>query len=399
MTGKEFKNAADVNPFFIYIAGFTLALLVYQLDWSYLYPPLSFSLILFLLVTFIISGIIGFYIHKKGILRFMAHRNTLNTRLIIVCISIGYLLEFLYARQIPLLSILKNSDVDYQDFGIPTFHVVLVTFTSFYSVYLFYCYIVEKKKAYLFYGISLFIFPILIFSRGTILLNLSSIFFVYLFSIQKNKLRVYFKIMLIIFVVLMGFGILGNIRTSNQIDKNGTVDLNDIMLGLGEAKPAFENSAIPKAYFWSYLYISSPLANLQCNINQTGNLKYDLPAFAEYLNSEVNFDFISKRIDATFGLEKPENKLIAPFLTVGTIYSTSYSYVGWIGMSITFVALMLISLLYIAILKPDSPFFVTAISILNTMILFSLFDNMIAFSGLSFQLIYPLLLSVRLKKA
>jgi len=398
MMDKEFNNAIDVNPFFIYIGGFTLALLMYQLDWSYLYPDLSWGLVLFLLVSFFISALIGIFIYKKGILRFAVHPNTLSSGVIITCISLGYALEFIYAHQIPLLTILHNGEVDYQTFGIPTFHVLLVTFTGFYTVYLFYSYIAEKRRKYLFYCILLFVFPILEFSRGTILLNMSSIFFVYLFSLQMNKLKVYLKIFVITILLLMGFGILGNLRNSNQLGISGSVDLNDVMLTIGKAKPSFEESGVPKAYFWSYLYISSPLANLQNNINNTANIKYDLPTFGEYLNSEVNFDFISNRVDALLDLKKRDNNLVANFLTVGTIYSTSYSYLGWIGMSITFFALMLLSLFYMALIRTSSPYFVAAIAILDTIVLFSLFDNMISFTGLSFQLVYPVLLSIKFKK-
>jgi hypothetical protein len=390
-------SVADVNPFFIYILGFSMALIVYQLDWSYLFPDLSFSLLTFLLLTFIISGIIGLYVHRKGILRFYEYPNKLNVNWWTFAITVGYILNFAYARQIPFLSIINNDDINYFDFGIPTFYVIVSTFTSFFTVYLFKCYIVEKKKKYLFLCIYLFIFPILVFNRGEVLLNLSSIFFIYLFSYKKNKVKIYFKVLAIVLIVLIGFGMLGNLRTSNQIDKNKTQEMSEIMLNLGQAKPDFIKSSIPKTYFWSYLYISSPLANLQINVNQQ-KPDYSLSRVLQYVNGELNFDFISKRIFSIFNLTKPDNILIAPFLTVGTTYSTSYSYLGWWGMSMTFLFLMAVTLIYLLIMKPQNPYFSTGLAILNTFLLFSIFDNMFFFSGLSFQLVYPILLSLKLKK-
>jgi len=395
---KKIAGVADVNPFFIYIVGFSIALIIYQLDWSYLFPALSFSLVTFLIVTFLISGTIGLYIHRKGLLKYQHFSNRLNVNWFIIAITIGYILNFLYAGQIPLFSIANGADVDYREFGIPTFYVILATFTSFFTVYLFKCYKDEREKKYLFFCLYLFVFPILVFTRGAVLLNLSSIFFIYLFSYKKNKVKIYIKIVVIIFIVLIGFGLLGNIRTSNQIDKNGTQALSEIMLNIGEAKPDFVNSSIPKEYFWSYLYISSPLANLQINVNEQ-KPDYSVSKVLQYINGELNFDFISKRIFSIFGVEKPENTLIAPFLTVGTVYSTSYTYLGWWGMAVTFLFLMAVTFCYLLIMKPNNPYFSTGLAILNTFLLFCIFDNMFFFSGLSFQLVYPILFSLKFKKA
>jgi hypothetical protein len=389
-------GVADVNPFFIYILGFSIALIIYQLDWSYLFPDLSFWLVLFLVITFIISGLIGIYIHRTGVLKFYEFKNTLKVNWWIVAITVGYIANFVYARRIPLFSILNNEDVDYQTFGIPTFYVILVTFSSFFTVYLFSCYTVEKKRKYLFLCMYLFIFPLLIFSRGAILVNLSSVFFVYLFSYKGKRTKIYFRILAIIAIVLIGFGSLGNLRTSNQAGDESSA-LSDIMLNLGEAKPDFVESAIPKEYFWSYLYISSPLANLQLNVNEQ-QPNYSVSNVLQYVNGELNFDFISKRIFAHYNIEKPDNVLIAPFLNVGTVYSTSYSYLGWWGMSVTFLFLMAITFLYLIIMKPQNPYFASGLAILNTFLLFCIFDNMFAFSALSFQLVYPILLSLKYKK-
>jgi len=390
------KSVADVNPFFIYILGFSIAIIVYLLDWSYLFPQLTLSLLIFLIITFVISGLLGVYIHRKRVLIFYEHINQLNVGWIIVLITIGYGLNFAYARQIPLFSIVNNADIDYREFGIPTFYVILATFTSFFSVYLFKCYLVEKKKRYVFYCIYLFIFPLLIVNRGAILLNMSSMIFIFLFSYKKSKIKIYFRLLMIVVVILLGFGLLGNLRTSNQVDKSQTQDINDIMLNLGEAKPAFVKSSIPKTYFWSYLYIASPLANLQSVINHN-KPKYSVSNFLQYVNSELNFDFISKRIFSILDIEKPENIRIAPFLTVSTVYATSYSYIGWWGMAATFFFLMAVTIIYLIILKPKNPYFSTSIAILCTFFLFCIFDNMFFFSGMSFQLVYPILLSLKFK--
>ncbi|CRH21474.1 hypothetical protein BN1423_160001 [Carnobacterium maltaromaticum] len=57
--------------------------------------------------------------------------------LITLGILFGYLLEGFYNKGFPLLSMLLKMDSNYTEFGIPMFHVFLVTFNSFFALYLF----------------------------------------------------------------------------------------------------------------------------------------------------------------------------------------------------------------------------------------------------------------------
>jgi hypothetical protein len=392
------KAVFDCNPFFIYIFSFLVPILLYQLDWSYLYPPLSIELYVFLFFTFWVSLLLGLYINKKGVLHFVGAFKKPRLLLILAFITIGNIMDFAYQRKIPLFSIVNIEDIEnYGTFGIPTFAVFISTYGSFMTAYFFYSYIITKEKKYLFASLYLFIFPVLIFSRGTILLNLSDMLFLYLFSIRKNKGKVYFRMVILLLFVLLAFGYAGNIRSNNNADAD-SASLKGIMLKLGEAKPAFENSAIPSEFFWSYIYISSPLANLQHNIN-TYPVEYSGKSAFRYFNYELIFDSISKRIGDMAGTERLSNNLIAPYLTVGTLYSGPYTNLGWIGMGITFVVLMSICLVYVVVLKPDNPYYATGIAILNTLVLFNLFDNMISFTALSFQLLYPFLFTIKFKKS
>lgn len=308
------------------------------------------------------------------------------------------MINFAYQGSIPLFSIVNMVTQDnYGTFGVPSFAVLISTLGSFVTSYFFYTYLVTKEKKYLYGSLYLFIFPIMIFTRGTILLNLSNMLFVYLFTVQRNKARIYVRISVILLVVLLVFGYAGNLRTSNQQSKEDSSASRKIMLELGKAKPAFVNASIPLEFFWSYIYISSPLANLQENIN-TMNVKYSVQSVFKYLNYNLVFDSISNRLGEIMDVKKPENNLIAPYLTVGTIYAGSYTGLGWVGMAVTFCFLMLIAFFYVAVLKPENPYYTVGLSVLNTIMLFNLFDNMISFTALSLQLIYPLLFTLKFKR-
>ncbi|TDQ09968.1 hypothetical protein [Pedobacter metabolipauper] len=388
----------DCNPFFIYVVCFSVPILLYLLDWSYLYPKLSASLIGFLGVTFLISIVIGVYVNRKRALRYMGTVKKLNLINILIAITIGNIMNFIYEGQIPLFAIINLVTIEkYGSFGLPTFGVLISTLGSFMTSYFFYYYIVTRDKKYLFASLYLFIFPILIFSRGTVLLNLSTMLFVYLFSIKTNRLKVYARLGVFLVLLLLVFGYAGNLRSNNQMSKEDSSTARKIMLELGQAKPAFTNTAIPPEFFWSYIYMSSPLANLQYNIN-TYRVEYNFKSAFRYFNYEIIFDSISKRIGELFEIKRPFNNLIAPYLTVGTIYSGAYTDLGWLGMTLTFCSLMLIAFIYVAVIKPSNPYYTVGLAVLNTIMLFNLFDNMISFTPLSFQLLYPFIFSLKFGK-
>jgi hypothetical protein len=102
-------------------------------------------------------------------------------------------------------------------------------------------------------------------------------------------------------------------------------------------------------------------------------------------------DFLSNRILPLLGAERRATPEIGPGLNVATIYGRSYLYFGWIGVFMMFYWLIMCILLYLwMILK--SPYGVPSLALLNTLIFFCTFDNMIAQTFLGFQLIWPLLL-------
>ena len=139
---------------------------------------------------------------------------------------------------------------------------------------------------------------------------------------------------------------------------------------------------------WAYVYSTSPLANLQNNLNESKSVDFNIKSF---LFNELTPDFISKRLTNLLNVDESKTSLIRSFLTVGTMYSKSYTTMGWLGMILMYIASIGGVFCYIFLLKRDSNYYVTGIALSCTFVLFSSFSNMIRFSGLSFQLIYPLL--------
>jgi hypothetical protein len=376
------------NPLYLYILSFVSVMLIYQFGWSALYPVLTKSLIIFFAITFIVAFIAGFALEKLRPLKYISINSGLNPLYIISGLYLLLILEFVIYKGIPVVQIFAGNYDKSNHFGIKTLHPLLVTFSSFYCVYTFHQFLSLKERKYILFLILLLLIPLLYFDRGALLIVLTSMTFVYFMSVDRLRLKAIAVFTVFLLLLLFGFGVLGNLRESKSSSNNQ-------FLITSKASEKFRESAIPKEFLWSYMYITSPLANLQNNINVNENKVKKLSSF---LLTELMPDFVSKRIAPVFNAERAELKNISPDFTVGTIYARPYVLMRWSGVYAIFILNALFMLAYMFVLKSDSPYCVTGVSILCAYSIYNAFTNMIYFSGMSFQLIYPLVLGYVFKK-
>lgn len=377
-----------INPYTSYILGFAVSLVVYQFGWSEIYPRLSYSLLLFLATTFILH----FFSSKawNRMRQSQAEKITMpqiNPMLVTAFIYLLWTADFVYEGGIPVLKVLLNLPYDYRLFGVPSLHVFTVTFASFYTVYLFHLFLKTKqRKMLILCSINLFA-AILIFSRSMLFFNLVSCVFVYLLSLEKIP---YKKIALAspaVILLFYFFGVVGTKRVS--FESQVSYDPN-LFLDNGRATTQFRESSIPKEFFWPYFYISSPLANLQVNITTYYVRPITTTRVLEYINNELLFESFSKRVNKLLGVDREKENVIKDPFNVSTVYSRSYSYLGWVGMTITALVIVLIPILYLKLIR-DNPYSSIAVAILCTTYLFLSYDNTIRLMALGFQLVYPIL--------
>ncbi|MDB5249670.1 MAG: hypothetical protein JWQ40_4064 [Segetibacter sp.] len=381
------KAKLIANPYIIYCFAFLFVMLLYPLRWSALYPELSTGLICFLSATIFINFFAGLIVHNTNYLSYTTidydkRKIWLFTALIIL----SYIAECLYMGVIPIYDISTGGDYDYTSFGIPTFHVVVVTFNSFWAVFIFHNMISEKKRGLIIPYILCLVPSIVIFNRAMFLLIIASSLFVLLMS-AKNILTILFKIFIFLILILFLFGIAGNVRLTRGDSAN------DIILAVGHATDKFEKSPVPDQFFWAYLYSTSSLGNLQETINAHRVSEPSFEKAALFINSEIFPDFISKRNEYLFKHIEAIDQISASF-TVGTVYARSFAYFRWWGMVAMYIYMFLFNLCVIFSLTKSSKYFVTGVAILNCVILFSIFDNMFTFSGLVLQLAYPILFGI-----
>jgi hypothetical protein len=211
-------------------------------------------------------------------------------------------------------------------------------------------------------------------------LGLLTSLFIYIHFVGKVKLKNKILLGISVLLGLYLFGVIGNLRSGGEY-----------IYTQSQATEEFMESSIPKEFYWTYLYVASPLANFQNTVNGRHVEDYDFTGFVFYENLP---QIISKNLGGRLKIEQRDLVRIVPWLTVGTTYAKSFSYLGWYGPYLLFCGNLLIYLVVIVFLVPrNSSYHITTISILSVIVMLNIFSNMLVVTGISFQLAYCIIFS------
>ena len=359
-----------INPFFVYILAFGGTLLAYGLDWSAIYPALSDGVLSFFLWTFVAAILLSIAVWPR--LRFIKRSGPILPNWFTWAMVGGMIADITYAGGIPLF--MAGDDFDYSQFGIPTFHVILATFASAYASVRFSDYLATKRMRYLVVALIPPVFSILTFTRGTAMMSLITFGFIWLGHHGMPRLRSIIAGMTLSLGVLYVFGVLGDIRSPGA------------MADISQPTATFRHSFVPAPYMWTYIYVTSPLANLQNTVDENARPNGSVPQF---LASELMPDFIGKRFLESMDVPREDVARIAPTLNAAGIYARAYSYLGWTGAGIMFGALAVVVVMFTWAIG-GSAYAVPAIAVLSTLVLLCIFENMLSFTGMVMQLFWML---------
>jgi oligosaccharide repeat unit polymerase len=367
------------NPFAAYAAGFLLALSVYSLGYSDLYPALEPPLIWFLIATCAISAVLAFAVGGNRSAFEYGHESLKTNLFIFLLIMTVFAAEIIAKGGIPILLLVTGADFSYQEFGIPTVHVVFVGFCDFYAVYWFDLYLSGRGRTCLALSLIASSTSLLIVSRGGFIITLVALVIVYVQRRGFNR-KLFISFAASAGAVLWGFAFVGDLRTHGATGES-------IILTLGEASDRFLESNVPTTLFWPYLYISAPLANLQLNVSS--RQENDAPAL--YFSMEWLPDFVSKRLVTEETYTETLPLRVKNELSVSTMYGRGFVLLGWIGVLLSYVYFAVVSFAVLRILR-SSKYFIAASSILSSLAVLSIFDNMYVFAGGITQVMAALLL-------
>lgn len=378
-----------LNIFYAYGLVWLSILFLYFLGWSSLCTNLDTYLIIFIIFMIISSFIIGFLLRKNlqfRVLKENPHQKTTTTKIF----AFLFFLEIVFEWKIPLISVLKGqSYADISFLGIPNFHIIISSLAIFYSFYLAYIYVCFKEKKTLLEFLVILLYFILLMQRQNIMICLvvfmNMIYLNYRSNSKfeiKNKLK---NVLLVasVIVLLFFFGAFGNMRYGNKWSWNDS-SMIESLGRMTEKYPKF----IPKEYFWSYIYLVSPLVNLNHNIKEHIPSNNYLKAFTEYIP-----DFINNNL---FRTEREKILLPVSSLNASTSYVRTYNSIGYIGMYLLFlVQTIFCAFVVVRSNKNNSYMHIVIINALLYFYLFTFFMNTFTYSITCCIALYALFFSSR----
>jgi hypothetical protein len=376
------------NPFLVYLFSFCAVLGIYQLGWSETYPSLSYDLLLFFGLTFVCALLLARLVHPM-VASTGPYRPGLLTKYAGLFVIATFAIELVLAGGIPLYLVMKGASF-FEMQGTAT-HLHVFTLWSTYSTIRFADFLYSKRRLYLLEASLPVIFYALLVYRGAAVMTLAS--WAFIFIIKNNGLKLKQAMMVAIAAVCIFYlnGRIGDIRAPGDEVRAGQPTL------------AFRESGIPRTFFWTYLYSTVAVANLQLSVNK---IQSNNGTVAEFIVSEFIPDTFSRRImpyvnhrvtssqgnfitrDMLYSWEQPQ---VAPGMNISTMFGRSYGYFGWTGPAVMFAVLSTFIVVYLLVIS-RSPFRVPCLALLNTLVLFCLFNNMLVSAAIIPQLIWPLLL-------
>ncbi len=376
------------NPFLVYVVSFGSVLGIYQLGWSEIFPRLSYDLLLFFGLTFLfalaLARLVRPLVDSTG-----AYEPGLLTKYAGLFVIATFAIEIVLAGGIPLFLVIKGANFYDMESGATHLHVF--TLWSVYSTIRFADFLYSKRRFYLLEAALPVIFYALLVYRGPAMMTLASWVFIFIVKNNGLKLKHVATAAIAAVCVLYVNGRIGDMRSPGH----------ETLTGLPSA--AFRDSGIPRTFFWTYLYTTVPIANLQLSVDK---IQSGQGSVAEFIGSEFVPDTFSKRImpyinsritsdqgnlmsrDMLYSWEQPR---VGHGMNISSIFGRSYGFFGWTGPAIMFSVLSLFIVVYLLVIS-RSPFRVPCLALLNTLVVFCLFNNMLVSAAIIPQLVWPLLL-------
>ena len=369
-----------LNCYKLYATVWIVVIILYDLDWSGYCTPLNIWLRIFIYSSIAICYILGYFTKSKFRYSPVTKKFDIGNFGTFALCGIQ-LIEYAICGEIPIVSVVLTG-ANYADYeGIPTLHVLIYTFATFYSQYLFYAYLNEKKFKYIRnYLIIVFVVYGLQFMRGGLMICLAISFIMFVSKIQhKIKMKHVGTMVVGVLIALYIFGGLGNIRQGSSWDDTSA------FLRFGKFNDNFP-SWIPEQFAWFYLYVVGSLGTLNYNIN-SHTADPDVFLFVK----SIIPDFIERRLWSDIVQESPD--LIWKGFTTTTGYFDSYYYGGIIGMYVMFFILIFISAFVVYSSVLDEKYRVLTIANVSVIMALYFFTNAIHNSAIAFSIFYPILFS------
>jgi oligosaccharide repeat unit polymerase len=262
-----------LNPALMYAATWMAVLAIYSLELSELLDPLQIATIVLVAGTSLgfVFGWVAESLLCKGRLAFLrldlealssvlgSARVGRRLKIAWIIFGLGILLEIVYFQGAPGLGLIGvGPDIPYTDFGIPGLHGLLNSMFYGCCVVQFARTLLRASNRKLMLVLITLGYPVLGMSRQVLVSLLLQYLFIY-FSVKRPSATSFVRAGVIFIVIFLTFGYLGDIRSGREH-----------IIAL--AAPAFDYPDwLPSAFIWFYIYVCTPLNNVNYNIDIAPN--------------------------------------------------------------------------------------------------------------------------------
>jgi oligosaccharide repeat unit polymerase len=282
-----------LNPAFMYAAVWTFVLLLYSLRLSDLLEPLKVPTTV-LVVGTSLSFILGWLVESlpyygqlatsKKDLKLLGEiinsaRVGRRLKIIWIIFGLGISFEVAYFQGIPLLGLLGiGPAITYADFGIHGLHGFVNAMFFGGCVVTFARTLLGSSKRKRLLALVSVGYPVLVMSRQVLISVLLQYLFIY-FMVRRPSPLIFVRAGVIFIATFLAFGYLGDLRTGRE---------NILSVGA----PSFEYPDwLPSAFIWFYIYVCTPLNNVNHNIDVTPHY-FPLETAESLIPSFVRDDFL-----------------------------------------------------------------------------------------------------------
>lgn len=372
-----------MNPFKFSSYYILIFLILDFLNFSDLYKDLGLKAYIFigfmLLLNLFNSRIFQITFSRQAIIPLNQKKITLLTGAVL------FLLNFSATSKIPLIELITGGDMDYKNYNyLPFIFPLSISFAVLISVTSFYNYLFFKKRKEVIIGTIFLILQILYLARGVFII---SVFTIIMFVLAKKKFNLSSKIKIasISFIIFIGFGFLGNLRTSNDDYDNSK----QLFLEISGANQNFKKSGLPEEFLWGYIYLVSPIYNLSESLkSRTTNKDSWLTLISQNFFPQSLQNLINKRIE-----KKDKTNLVADYFNVSTEFNLPFQQKRFLGLF--FYLFLKYSIYWFLIFNTAKPYRFILNCFFSSVFFFSWFSNMFILDVVFIPIIMLILYSRR----
>jgi oligosaccharide repeat unit polymerase len=375
-----------LNPPVIFLGIWSFILIIYSFNLSHHQDQLSIKTVQYLAAIFA-SFFIGYFyfyifflkkyrnrelVKPSGYLKIGFNERFLDISFFIILFLL--LLEIVYSKGVPLFWLIKDIPKNYFEFGIPSFHGLLMSYILFYGTILYISIKIQFKKRFLVYFILIILSMVLLVTRQNLVILFVQILLAQHYLIKRINVL---KLIPVVLICVILFGLIGNFRTGL-----------DVFVKVADIKNQ-NLSQFESGFYWVYMYLTMTIANINKLFNMGFEYFKGINMLQEVLPTVIIESFYNYNINpnARFWLVNPNftvsGYMAAPYLDFGIYGVIIYTFIlGGLSCLIYHKYLFRISFrnsfLYIILLQ---------------IIMMSFFTDYLLYLPVSFQFFWTIVLS------